>query len=103
MKLVLKRFSQEADLVDPSNVKYFLVFEVEGQGREIRLPVLSTTAEALVAEIYAKPQEPKVLPQVQAFISVDGSIDDGDIHDQEEPEWPEEEVEVLDENGIPSL
>lgn len=52
MKLVLKSFSQEVDLTDLSSASSFLVFQEEGSGEVLRIPVPQETIMAL-SEILA--------------------------------------------------
>jgi hypothetical protein len=51
--IVLKRFSQEADLSNPEAFQFFLVFDKNG--KELRLPVPQETINALIQEIYVAP------------------------------------------------
>jgi hypothetical protein len=51
MKLILKSFSQDVDLENPEDIRYFLVFDAGG--KEVKLPVQKDTTEALINLIYS--------------------------------------------------
>ncbi len=91
MNLLLTRFSQDVDLSNTNEVKYFLVFETP-EGHEVRLPVQKETTEALVKILYAKPaqQQTKVEePQAEA----------GEFEDEEFEKEAETSDELGDEYG----
>lgn len=59
MNVVLKSFTQESQLSDPSDIKHLLVFEVDGE-KELRLPVPEETVKALIKAIYVEHAPEKV-------------------------------------------
>lgn len=64
MRLMLKGFSQDVNLADKDDVRYFLTFEDEA-GREHRLPVPKETSEALISLVYSEPS-PEARPEFEA-------------------------------------
>jgi hypothetical protein len=57
MMLMLKGFSQEVSLDDPSNVQYMLVFVDIKTQKQIRLPVSKETNFKLMEFVYEKESE----------------------------------------------
>jgi hypothetical protein len=99
MKLVLKSYSQDVDILDSSKAKFMLAFEDEDTGHEIRLSVQAETVEDLVSKITllgttstsANPQvteeflnEQKAWLEKEGFAPPDADEFGGDIPESEE-------------------
>ena len=91
MNLILKRFSQDVDLSNPDEVRYFLVFEAPTG--EIRLPVQQETTQELIKLLYAAaPAE----PEPEEVEETDATEFGGDSEEEEEEvlEGPDSEEAV---------
>ena len=111
MNVTLKGFSQDVSLSEPGKVNYSLVFDAEG--REIRLPVLQETTEALAKFLYGgQEMEEKVakaeMPESSLFASQEEDEDAEEFGGDYEEELDEDEdAEYSDgpatEEEVPSL
>lgn len=126
MKLVLKAYSQDVNFIDPSKSQYYLTFEDEGSGSEIRIPVEENTIVALVQKtaggsakrsVTSAPKEPEMPSQDDDLSGPEGSAEfegatvfgDPGGEPIEEPDLEEDEEEETmmtapdSEESIPSL
>ena len=110
MQALLKRFSQEVDLSNAQEVKYFLVFDING--KEERLPVQQETVTTLTALLYGIPPDTGAEPvpdfpeeQTQEKVgSFAPSIPEGaESYEAPEEEEFDEEEEPLNEDEVPGL
>lgn len=92
MNLLLTRFSQDVDLSNTNEVKYFLVFETT-DGHEVRLPVQKETTEALVKILYAKPaQKPTTLTEDVGHEDDSSEFEEEEIEKEAESEFEDEDA-----------
>lgn len=122
MKLTLISFSQDVDLSEPNDIKFFLILKDE-DGRVIRLPVQKETTEELIRVVYSNKEpevdrndEPQtdinseVLADLKNEISEfeDSSIFgseniDDELEENEEQYLPPSDSEYASEDEVPSL
>lgn len=98
MNLLLTRFSQDVDLSNPNEVRYFLVFETT-EGHEVRLPVQKETTEALVKLVYGQKKEAAVeetQEKQELVLDREGFL--GEDEEHEEPEDPPDDDGFEDED-----
>lgn len=108
----LKRFSQEASLLNPEKIEYFLIFDKHGS--ELRLPVPKETVDALITSIYTTQSSAVVSPddgdeevESEATLGATEFGEEGGFRGnfaEVSEEYGEEEIEGPDsEDEVPSL
>lgn len=120
MRLVLKSYSQDVDLLDATKATYMLAFEDEHSGHEIRLPVPQETVETLVGKLIIlnsgpenttaptpKQPEPEEDFDPSLLDPEDEEVEGADVFGEEQEDLGEEEQgewqEDAEEDGVPSL
>ncbi len=107
MKLVLRNYSQDVDILNPNAAKNFVVFREEETGKELRLPVPMETITHLaqfIEGLKSSRDVPKPIPGVgipDLEEPAEGEVAFGGDGAAPEPE-PEEEP-ATQEDEIPSL